>query len=171
MNRGLLSSIQDAIRDKKEFINDYINGVSNEEDRTYYLEHLEEIKERIKTSLAKQSISIDDVMYPFKRLSVIIPFMFATDEIQEFQMISFDDDITGKPETALHYYTRVLKNFLKSEILLILSGTRYHILSQIGFKIGSPIREKAHPIILGNFNSTEITEYSLEVKQRVNRSR
>lgn len=168
LNKGILEWIQDRIQEKQILIQDFINRYEHEDQKEYYSKRFQAVREEINSSLIKKTISIDDVMLPFKGLSEIIPIVFVIDEIQEFQKVSFTEGKDNQEETALHYFTRILKNFLKSKILIILSGTRYHILSQIGYKIGSPIREKAHPLILANLNVDEISEYVLAVHKLIN---
>lgn len=125
-------------------------------------EKVQEIKRKLSEILKQSEISIYDVYNILSYLSKIIPIFLASDEIQEFQKISFKS-VENEEETALHYFARLLKNLLNQRILLILSGTRYHILSQIGSKIGSPIREKVESLVITNFNKEEILAYVEQV--------
>jgi Cdc6-like AAA superfamily ATPase len=95
------------------------------------------------------------------RISKMIPIFFMIDEIQVLQTKSFTNN-DGEKETFLHYFTRIIKSFLKSHILIVLSGTRYHILSQIGYKIGSPIKGKVNPIIISNLKNEDMDDYIQE---------
>jgi hypothetical protein len=114
----------------------------------------------------KSTISLNDIYEIFLDLAEIIPIFFAADEIQEFQKLAFKS-VENEGETALHYFTRLLKNLLNLRILLILSGTRYRILSQIGSKIGSPIREKVESLVITNFSREEILEYVEQVNELI----
>ena len=102
-------------------------------------------------------------------LSKLIPVFLMIDEIQELQKITFINK-TGEEETYLHDLTRILKAFLNSKILIILSGTRYHILSQIGYNIGSPLRGKVHSFVLSNLSIIEIEEFVQAFRERLEKS-
>jgi hypothetical protein len=94
-----------------------------------------------------------------KDLANIIPVFFVADEIQEFQKLTLKSVSGAENETGLHYFARLMKNLLRSKILVMLSGTRYHILSQIGGAIGSPIRGKVLPFIITRLDVSEISSY------------
>ena len=168
INRLILRHVERMVHEKEEFIKEYVQK-SKEEDRGWLESRFDEFKTLMAEKKAKDSLTIDDPIELLSSLSEVIPLFIATDEIQEFQKVSFKNPM-GEEETALHYYTRILKDLINERILLILSGTRYHILSQIGTKIGSPIREKVHPIVLGNFNVNEINEYVVQVKLLIKNS-
>lgn len=48
---------------------------------------------------------------------------------------------------------------LDARVLVILSGTRYHILSQIGASIGSPLKGKVEPLVISRFTRDEVRAY------------
>lgn len=166
LNEGILFTIQETIRVKQELIDTYIELTVNESETQLLNNNLKLVKKRIKKALTKIKISLNDVIFVLKMLSSIIPIFFAADEIQEFQKSTFNSVENGE-ETALHYFTRLLKSLLNLRILLILSGTRYHILSQIGRKIGSPIREKVESLVITNFSRNEILEYVEQVNELI----
>ncbi|MHA1658993.1 MAG: hypothetical protein ACTSUT_07705, partial [Promethearchaeota archaeon] len=129
------------------------------------LNDLKLVKNDIDNTIIKKTISLNTIIFIFKRLSTIIPLFFTADEIQEFQKLIFRQsrNESNEQETALHYFTRILKGLMNSKILLVLSGTRYHILSQIGDKIGSPIRQKVKPLIIQKFEESEVNAYIEQV--------
>ena len=167
LNEELLYVIQENIQEKEELIKAFLKGRANQKQAELLKRNLIKIQERIEKKLSQSQISLNDVIFILKRLSNVIPIFFAADEIQEFQKLTFESS-NSNGETALHYFTRLLKNLLNLKMLLILSGTRYHILSQIGTKIGSPIREKVESLIITNFTRSEMDEYVQRVKELIN---
>ncbi len=168
-NKDFLFRVQNIIHDKQEFINNYINSVENVNKKQAFYDKVNMINSEISKILTQDLISLSNITFILKRLSEIIPVFFAADEIQEFQKKTFNGVINNfnEEETALHYFTRILKSLLTSRILLVLSGTRYHILSQIGTKIGSPIRHKVKLLVIQQFNPEEINEYIEQVKRLI----
>ncbi|KKN33594.1 hypothetical protein LCGC14_0802230 [marine sediment metagenome] len=166
LNKDLLYNIQEIVQDKQEIITDYIKSLTNKNKKQILREKLKIITRDIDKKITQDSISLNDVIFILKRLSSVIPIFFAADEIQEFQKLAFKS-VENKQETTLHYFTRLLKNLLNLRILLILSGTRYHILSQMGGKIGSPIREKVESLVITNFSRDEILEYVEQVNELI----
>ena len=166
LNEEILFTIQETIRLKQELINTYIELTVNKSESQVLKNNLKILKKRIEKALTKIKISLNDIISALKRLSSVIPIFFAADEIQEFQKSTFIS-VENEEETALHYFTRLLKSLLNLRILLILSGTRYHILSQIGSKIGSPIREKVESLVITNFNREEIIDYVKQVYELI----
>lgn len=161
INKSMIKLIEQVIQRKKEIINNYIDFNIESEERKGVKKKFERVKLFIEDILTQPYPSLNDIFEVFIDISNIIPIFFATDEIQEFQKPVFKGSKNGvqEEETALHYLTRILKGLMNSRILLVLSGTRYHILSQIGGKIGSPIHEKIKPIIIRNFTQEEVISY------------
>jgi energy-coupling factor transporter ATP-binding protein EcfA2 len=99
-------------------------------------------------------------------LSLLYPIFFMVDEIQDLHNNEFINQ-KGNEETYLHYFSNILKEFLNTPILIVLSGTRYSILSQIGYKIGSPIRGKVEPMVLSNLDENEINLYITKLSKKI----
>lgn len=49
-------------------------------------------------------------------------------------------------------------------MLMLLSGTKYHILREIGTRIGSPIRDKTIPLIITLFSKNDMHDYVNKMK-------
>lgn len=164
INSEILNTIYKTIKNKDQIIEKYLSSKKNvnlKEER----ENLLNLKKEITDVSKNNEIDLYKIKKIIDKLSEIIPVFLAADEIQEFQKINLKDSKDfSVEESALHYYSRILKSLLNSKILLIISGTRYHILSQIGESIGSPIRQKVKPIIIRNFVSNEIDEYVNQVR-------
>ena len=127
-----------------------------------------------------RQVTLNEVVETFLAVADIIPVLFVADEVQELQkrsLIVDDDSITlpsseqnqkvSESEPALRYFTRILKDLLSAPILMILSGTQYHILSQIGTKIGSPIAQKVQSFLIKNFTRQEVDEYVAQIKHHL----
>ncbi|MHA1491648.1 MAG: hypothetical protein ACTSRI_18585 [Promethearchaeota archaeon] len=56
---------------------------------------------------------------------------------------------------------------MNSRILLVLSGTRYRILSQIGGNISSPIRQKVKSLIIQKFEPDEVRAYVEQLRRLI----
>lgn len=110
----------------------------------------------------RTDITTYEVTAFLRELSHVVPVLFVADEIQEYQKIELTTGTTG-----LRYLTEVISKLLYSKMLFVLSGTRYHILHQVGYKIGSPIRGKVRSIVVKKFGRKEIEEYYSEVKKVV----
>lgn len=165
INKALLNAINKAIINNTQVIEKYLNSKIENHTKEKKNETIELIKKEISENLKNNEIDLYDIFTILDKFSEIMPIFLAADEIQEFQKINLKDvKDTSKEESALHYYTRVLKSLLNSKILLVLSGTRYHILSQIGDSIGSPIRQKVKSIIIRNFDQNELNDYTEQVK-------
>ncbi|MHA1660732.1 MAG: ATP-binding protein [Promethearchaeota archaeon] len=172
LNKNLIKAIDKKINQKFNFIERFITKNFKKGSRERFRQKLKHLQNFIDELLMKSIISLNDITDIFLDLAEIIPIFFSADEIQEFQKCdlinSFDkENKEGEKETALHYLTRLLKNLLNSRILLVLSGTRYHILSQIGGSIGSPIRQKVKTLILQKFEPEEVMAYVEQVKNLI----
>ncbi len=172
LNKDLVFLIQNIIQNKQEFINNYINSIENEHKKQAFRNKMQLINDLLNKIFTQDLISSNDIIFILKRISEIIPIFLVADEIQEFQKISFVHDINNshEEETALHYFTRFLKSLLNSRILLVLSGTRYHILSKIGTKIGSPIRHKVKLLVIQQFNQEDMNEYITRVRELIGKA-
>ncbi len=166
LNKSIIKSIDKKINQNYNLIENYISQNFKREQRERIRQKFKRLQELINEILMKSTISLNDIYEIFLDLAEIIPIFFAADEIQDFQKSTFISD-ENEEENALHYFTRLLKNLLNLRILVILSGTRYHILSQIGRKIGSPIREKVESLVITNFNRDEILEYVEQVYELI----
>jgi hypothetical protein len=122
------------------------------------------LEQIIRNYSTKKSIGIIEISDILKDFSKIIPIFFVTDEIQEFQKFEMHTSETIH-ETGLHYYAQFLSDLLQSPIFIMLSGTRYHILSQIGEKIGSPLRSKVQSMILSKFTEEDIGVYIQKIQE------
>ena len=169
MKKEILQTIKKTLKQKSRIVSHYWDLNKNEIDLEKERGELQLLEENLDNFLAKLEIDLYDIYEILSRLSNIIPIFFAADEIQEYQKINFKEvkDGSEESETGLHYLTQILKDLLDSRILLVLSGTRYHILSQIGAEIGSPIRQKVKPIIIQKFEKEEILAYVDEVKKLI----
>jgi energy-coupling factor transporter ATP-binding protein EcfA2 len=166
LNKSIIKSIDKKINQNYNLIEKYISQNFKKDHRERYRQKFKRLRELTNEILMKSTISLNDIYEIFLDLAEIIPIFFAADEIQEFQKLAFKS-VENEGETALHYFTRLLKNLLNLRILLILSGTRYRILSQIGSKIGSPIREKVESLVIKNFSREEILEYVEQVNELI----
>ena len=160
-----LMKLDQLMSSKKDFITSYLESNSSKEQMPARVEKLDRVMKEINFILEKKSVTLGQTVLVLDKLSSLIPVFFVADEIQEFQKIVLQVDEPSlnsqniDKETALHYFTRILKEWMRSRILMILSGTQYHVLSQIGVKIGSPIAQKVKPLVIRNFNSNEIDAY------------
>ncbi|TFF88336.1 MAG: ATP-binding protein [Promethearchaeota archaeon] len=166
INKEILNTIQNAIKNGTQTLENYWCTKEKEEDLEIEKENFQILKQDLRELLKDSKADLYNIYDILTRLSNIIPVFFAADEIQEFQKLTFKSTETEE-ETALHYFTRLLKSLLNLRMLLVLSGTRFHILSQIGKKLGSPIREKVESLVVTNFNRAEILEYVEQVKELI----
>ncbi len=181
LNADLVRELKELIMRRYEYIRSCIMNLqdaSMQSMRQQDLDHLLENINRVLTSKndKENSVPLATVVDFIKILSNIIPLFFVADEIQEFQKVKLKVTVEDSPsrqvaeETALHYFTRILKGLMHSPILIVLSGTQYHILSQIGFKIGSPIAQKVKQVLITNFKDEEINMYVERIRQDVIKS-
>ena len=166
LNRTMVKAIEDSIDSNLGLIEDVMPANTPEEILEKTKRKYERLKNSFQMLLDKETITLTEVQELLKDLARIIPLFFSADEIQELQRISFRASGIdgGTEESGLHYFTRIIKGLLKSKILIVLSGTRYHILSQIGGNIGSPIRQKAKPFHVYNLEVKAIKEYVARIK-------
>jgi len=169
LNKNIIKIINQKIQTNKKIIDEYISQNTTTDGKDWAKRSLEQFQAFINELLNKSKPDISDISDAFIDLSRIIPIFFAIDEIQELQKLTFENKDNDDPETetGLHYFSRILKNLLNSRILLVLSGTRYHILSQIGGDLGSPIRQKVKPLIIQKFEKKEVLAYVKELKKLV----
>ena len=170
LNYNLINILAEKIRFKKTLILTYIEqNFQAAEQKDWVLKKFEQLVTLTDNFAITTKPSIKNVMDVFIQLSRIIPVFFAADEIQELQKLTFNnkDHLDIKSETGLHFFSRILKNLLNSRLLIVLSGTRYHILSQIGGDLGSPIRQKVEPLIIQKFNEKEVNAYIIQVEKLI----
>jgi hypothetical protein len=163
--KDLLKSLQNTLEVQKSMIQTYL---SQGTDPKLTARKMKRVYTTLDHLLDKSPLTLNDVYDIFNDVANVIPIFFAADEIQEFQKLTFRQT-TDHPneESALHFFTHLLKMLLRSRILFILSGTRYHILNQIGYKIGSPIREKVEVLVLSKFDQNDIINYVKEVRSLI----
>ena len=166
----LLKNLYLLLTQKADLIQQYIVTCYKKPLHDELIEDLQQIRRQMKDLVkTKQEASLSETVSFIQDVSAIIPILFVADEIQDFQksVLKVEEpslltqDVSE--ETALHYFTRILKDLMQVPILMILSGTQYHILSQIGTKIGSPIAQKVQQLLIKNFTTEEIQEYVDEV--------
>ncbi len=174
LNRSLIESLGDLLLEKITYIEEYIRQHHSPRQQERKLRVLNNLIELADNMDWQQKITLDDTVSFIIKLSTVIPLFFVADEIQEFQKQEiFIDEMNAKSqdssltETALHHFTRILKSLTRARILMVLSGTQYHILSQIGTKIGSPIAQKVQQIVIKNFTPVEVDEYVRRVNDLI----
>ncbi|MHA1732905.1 MAG: ATP-binding protein, partial [Promethearchaeota archaeon] len=160
LNNAIVEVVRNTLRIKSKLVEEYLTHSEGPDEREELREDLQALKKLARETSLQDDVRLGDVSRILVRLSRIIPIFFAADEIQEFQQLKFAET----DETGLHYFSRLLKDLLDSKILIVLSGTRYHVLSQIGVKIGSPIRQKVEPVVITKLNPGEIDEYAKSVE-------
>ncbi len=175
LHKQLIEHLNEYLITRSRFVIEYMDAnYHNQEEKQIRIQQFEQLKSLLQrlTNQHEDIITLHEVVTAFQRLTHIVPLFFVADEIQEFQKVILQVDEPSlisrevTEETALHYFTRLLKSFLRSRILIILSGTQYHILSQIGTKIGSPIAQKVQQILIKNFTVQEIEEYVEQVREK-----
>lgn len=161
LNRSLVKSIEDSIDTNLGLIETFITITHSNELLEKTKLKFKRIKNLVNVLLEQKQILLSEVQELLKDLSRIIPLLLSADEIQELQEVSFRDTAIAdnQDEKGLHYFARLIKGLLKNRILIVLSGTRYHILSQIGGNIGSPIRQKVKPFHVYNLGIRAISQY------------
>ncbi len=169
INKEILNTIQNTLTHGTQTLEVYWSTKEKEADLGVEKEDFQVLKKDLRGLLKAPKTDIYDIYDILTRLSNIIPVFFSADEIQEFQKLTFKS-VENEEETALHYFTRLLKSLLNLRALIILSGTRYHILSQIGSKIGSPIREKVEALVITNFSRDEIISYVEQVNKLIKKA-
>lgn len=166
LNLDLLVTIHSVLVKNAPLIDAYLESVT-EEEREGFDFIFQRVQEDLRTNIEGGAPTAFLVVRVLVNLSKVVPVFFLVDEVQTLQEVQFKvagwagdpDDRGDRGETGLHYLSRLLKSLLKERVLMILSGTRYRILSQIGSKIGSPLVGKVEPIVLANLSETEIAAY------------
>jgi hypothetical protein len=167
INQDLIGSLKNLLESKSNLIENYIIQVFDKKKSESVLNDFLALQKFTADLLLRKS-NLSQILRIIKELARIIPVIFVTDKIQEFQQeILKPENSNDGAESGLHYYTKLLKGLLNSNVLLLLSGTRYHILQQIGYKIGSPIKEKVRPIVISKFESIDIKAYAQKIHHEV----
>ncbi len=177
LHRDLLEHLRQLMYSRKRIILESIR-TSHEDDeyKNFLVEKLDEVQAYLKKSLERETVQLVDLIFVFQGLSQIIPLFFVADEIQEFQntlLMARQEFLASTPEnfreqeTALHHFTRILKDLMQHPIMMVLSGTQFHILSQVGSKIGSPIAQKVKQILIKNFTPQEVEAHVTRVEQEI----
>ncbi len=177
LNLDLLAELHSMLESKQEYL---LACIANQPRDLRWELKQERLMGLIKTMndlIISKNVSLNDIVETFKVLARIVPVLLVADEIQEFQKITLKkaseksinsaDHYPLQDETALHYFTRILKDLMQAPILMVLSGTQYHILSQIGTKIGSPIAQKVEQLVIRNFTARELEHYVDQVHDRI----
>lgn len=171
LNADLLYLLQRTLRGKGSLVEAFIHQHYASPERARVSRDLSRVVARVDAILDQPRITLGDTYRVLDRLSWIVPIFLAADEIQELQATRFtgEENDGNDAETGLHYFTRLLKDLLHSRLLFVLSGTRYHILNQIGSKLGSPIQGKVEPLLLEKFGAAEVTAYAMQVRALIDR--
>ncbi len=168
----VLKNLYVQLTQKADLVHQYIMTHYKKPLQDEMIEDLQQIRRQIKDLVKnKQKATLSETVSLVQDVSIIIPMLFVADEIQDFQKTVLNVEEPSlltqnvSEETALHYFTRILKDLMQVPVLIILLGTQYHILSQIGTKIGSPIAQKVQQLLIKNFTIEEIQEYTDKVSQ------
>ncbi len=159
LNEDIIYHLQLLLMNKKKLINEYIITCYDNELKEFYKIQLKNLQESIANNIKQKNYTIEIIATTLKRISDIIPVLLTFDEVQRFEQIKLDN------ETLFHHLTNILAALLDSKILIILSGTQYHILRRIGANIGSPIRYKTKSVIISPFSAQDITDYVIKIKE------
>lgn len=168
LNLDLVDAVDDLLFRKRMLLETIFKAKHAPVDHGRLERKLTRISQTIAQFGPSQLPGINDLTEIFVELARLVPIFFAADEIQELQACTFSKAQEGESDNGLHHFTRLLKNLLRTHILVFLSGTRFHILSQIGYKIGSPIREKVDPFVIEKFNREDIETFVTRVREVVN---
>lgn len=160
VNRSLVQELLNTLEYNYTFVKLFIQTNRPEILVDKGIEQFESLVSQL-VDLQSHNPQLSDVVLAFQVLSGLIPVFFMVDEVQEFEM----SDLGG--ETALHYLTKLLKDIMKQRVLVVLSGTQFHILNKIGDTIGSPINQKVKPFVLGPLTYQEVMDYQGKVTHYV----
>lgn len=174
LNLDIVTRLRSQIATKKQYILEYITNSYADTVLEWKRDDLRRVITRLERVMSADHATLEDVVWIFRTLSDIIPMVFVADEIQELQkreLLVDDEALTptnqqSMTETALRYFTEILRDWLSHRLLIVLSGTQYHILQQIGYKIGSPIAQKVQHLLIKNFSTSEVDEYVQQVNDR-----
>lgn len=158
--RSLLITVLTSFKQRFNFVLNYIDRNSPEFLKEHTKKEFDALYSKILSSLDSETYTMDMLTGIIKHLSSIVPIYFALDEVQVFEQISNPES----NETLFHYLTRILKAFLGSPVLMVLSGTQYHILREIGASISSPLREKTIAKIISPLKPVHLEQYVDELE-------
>lgn len=162
---SFLERIENAVKRNYSYITDFIED--NEEE--FFIEQTKERLHVLYTSihhnLQEFSVSTGEITNYFRGISNIIPVFLSLDEVQDFEKTVLPVDGSDKDETLFHFLTRIIKALLRSRVLVVLSGTQYHILRRIGSNIGSPIKDKTIAKIISPLDGKDISDYCQKIKK------
>ena len=183
----ILKEIRLAIKDNKKLIKEYVAKKVSEEfeiikgeyKKQYPFDDEEEANsaiqniektlnkmisqfEELETSLHVDQEFLANLPDLFPRLisdlSIIIPVFLFIDEVQVLQSLSYLNN-KKEEETFLHVCSKELADLLPTKTLIVVSGTQYRLMKQIGNKIGSPLRGKVKHFVIHPLESENIKEY------------
>jgi hypothetical protein len=97
-------------------------------------------------------------------LARLIPLYLFLDEIQILQSLNYVNK-NKKKETFLHLCSKELADLLPTTTLLVVSGTQYQLMKQIGYKLGSPLRNKVKHFVIHPLNRENLEEYHKYISQ------
>jgi hypothetical protein len=93
-----------------------------------------------------------------KDLSRVIPVFLFIDEIQVLQTLNYVND-KKENESFLHLCSSELADLLESKVLIAVSGTQYRLMKEIGYGIGSPLRDKVEHFVIHPLNRENLKGY------------
>ena len=162
--RNLSELVQDLIdvlinisRNKRQFIQSYIES---SEESTIMKAYYHDFETKVHEVLSEKDFDFLPLRRTIQLLTNTIPTFFSIDEIQRLQQIYVDDE-----HTMLRSFADFLADLLPSKVLLIISGTQYSIMSQIGHGIGSPLNGKIQSVVISPLKSDHIRQYISEFRK------
>ncbi|MHA1733907.1 MAG: AAA family ATPase [Promethearchaeota archaeon] len=171
--RALWDAIAPEVLKYAALIRGFVEEADESTYRDFLLKELDSIQESILAGGPPPSWGDANRGHAITRLLTslarMIPVYFVVDEVQELQTTTFRVGGSGA-ETALHHFSGILKGLLGARVLVVLSGTKYHILSQIGQKIGSPVRGKVKSLVISNLGEQDIANFVQEVGRVLSRA-
>jgi len=156
ISRDLIRGIKQIVREKEGIILKFVgmSPFSSEIEQEF-----QKLKKDVEQTYKSGDYSYISVLNLIDTLTVIIPTVFSTDEIQILLSIPAGDS------TMLHSYSMFLADLLPTKILLCISGTQYSIMSQIGYGIGSPLNGKIQSVVISPLKSDQIRQYITEFRK------
>ena len=136
-------------------IEDYLNG---------FIKKFNQLKLSSHTDQELLAYISDEFPTIISDLSTIIPVFLFIDEIQVLQSLNHLN-IDNEVETFLHVCSKELADLLPTKTLIVVSGTQYRLLKQIGYKLGSPLRNKVDPFIIHPLIHDDLVDYYNKVSK------
>ncbi len=156
INQDLVDAIDILIRNQDSLIQEFVDRDSS----GYALRRdLRRVQDEINRIIENKEFRFSTTASLLNILLKVVPVVFTTDEIQIYQNIG---DKGG--EKMLRSYSQFLADLLSKRILLVISGTQYSILSQIGYGIGSPLNGKIQLVVISPLKSEDIEDYIMRFR-------